>query len=125
MPQVVLITEWISDLYPGFAFGMEWDCFDGVSIDHHCGSSIPSDQDYAKIVAYGAILSPPGPDSDLNDTHWVLCQDTYCDNDGAVPIQSALFYPIGTVRTRTVGGSCDHDEICNGQKTVQDGTPIF
>ena len=111
-------------LHPGFAYNMEWDCYDGRRFSGECGLGIPSSGYYSKIFAYGAQLTPPGPDWRLNDLHWVLCQDGYCASDGAVPIESALFYP-NPVQTRYVDGSCDHNEIYNGSKTVNTGFPIF
>jgi hypothetical protein len=118
------VAQFFVGLYPGFAYNMEWDCYDGRRFSGECGLGIPSSAYYSKIFAYGAQLTPPGPDSTLNTGHWVLCQDGYCASDGAVPIESALFYP-NPVQTRYVDGSCDHDEIYNGSKTVDTGFPIF
>jgi uncharacterized repeat protein (TIGR02543 family) len=111
-------------LYPSFAYNMEWDCYDGTRFSGECGVGIPSSAYYSKIVAYGALLTPPGPDSTLDKGHWVLCQDGYCASDGAVPLESALFYP-NPVQKHYVDGSCDHNEIYNGSKTVDAGSPIF
>lgn len=103
---------------------MDWDCYDGTSFVGGCGLGIPSSTYYSKIFAYGAQLTPPGPDSMLNAGHSALYQDGYTASDGAVPIESALFYP-NPVQTRYVDGSCDHNEIYNGSKTVDTGFPIF
>ena len=118
------LAQYFVGLYYGFAYNMAWDCYDGRRFSGECGLGIPSSVYYSKIVAYGAQLTPPGPDSTLNTGHWVLCQDGYCASDGAVPIESALFYP-NPVQMHYVDGSCDHNEICNGSKTVDTGFPIF
>ena len=47
-------------LHPGFAYNMEWDCFNGVSIDNHCATGIPSSADYSKIIAYGGQITSLG-----------------------------------------------------------------
>jgi sugar lactone lactonase YvrE len=118
-------NEFVYHLYLGFAFNMEWDCYDRVSIDNYCAPGIAPGLFYSKIVAYGAVLDTSlGQNSELNDAHWVLCQDHYCNSDGVVPIESALFYGAPVV-TRQVDGSCDHLQILLGNNTVDNGFPIF
>ena len=116
-------------LHPGFAYNMEWDCFNGVSIDNYCNPGIPSSADYSKIIAYGGQITSwgaiPSQDAELVAPYLVILDNYGYNNDGAVPIQSALFQNATGVRTRQVDGSCDHFEIYSGQKTVNGGTPIF
>ena len=116
-------------LHPGFAYNMEWDCFNGVSIDNYCNSGIPSSADYSKIIAYGGQITTwgliPTQDAELLAPYLVILDNYGYNNDGAVPIQSALFGNASGVRTRQVDGSCDHFQIYSGQSTVNGGTPIF
>ena len=116
-------------LHPGFAYNMEWDCFNGVSIDNYCATGIPSSADYSKIIAYGGQITTwgliPSQDAELVAPYLVILDNYGYNNDGAVPIQSALFQNASGVRTRQVDGSCDHFQIYSGQSTVNGGTPIF
>ena len=116
-------------LHPGFAYNMEWDCFNGVSIDNYCATGIPSSADYSKIIAYGGQITTggliPSQDSELKPPYLLILDNYGYNNDGAVPIQSALFQNASGVRTHQVDGSCDHFQIYSGQSTVNGGTPIF
>jgi hypothetical protein len=116
-------------LHPGFAYNMEWDCFNGVSIDNYCATGIPSSADYSKIIAYGGQITSwgviPSQDAELVAPYLVILDNYGYNNDGAVPIQSALFQNASGVRTRQVDSSCDHFQIYSGQSTVNGGTQIF
>ncbi len=108
---------------------MEWDCFNNVSIDKYCATGIPSSADYSKIIAYGGQITTwgliPSQDAVLVAPYLVILDNYGYNNDGAVPIQSALFQNASGVRTRQVDGSCDHFQIYSGQSKVYGGTPIF
>jgi hypothetical protein len=121
-------VPFFSELGEGFAADMRWDCSDGVVLDSQCGSQIFSETDFSKTVVYAATFTPAIPClQDLCLSHDLLCADGYCTNDGAVPLQSALFNhaPPDGIRRREVAGSCDHNEILNGKSKIQGGVAMF
>jgi sugar lactone lactonase YvrE len=126
-----LLASFIFNLYPGFAYNLKWDGYDGNKINGDQPiSAIPSSQDYSKIIAYcgtvPSVNSIPiqSPDEGLFLTYPIISGYGY-NNDGAVPIGSALFGGVLGIRTRQIDGSCDHFQIYSGQNTVNGGTPTF
>src|SRR5260221_4210431 len=114
-------VTWIKNLAPGFGWNLEWDGYDGNNIN--CDSpisAIPSSQDYSKIVAYGGAITSdsliPSQDAVLKYSYNLIGVYYGYNNDGAVPIGSALFRKANSlnsedgIRARQVDDSCDHDE---------------
>ena len=128
---------WVEGLSPGFGWNLEWDGYDGNNINGDAPiSAIPSSQDYPKIVVYGGAIAsdssiPSQDQNDLKPGYDIISVYHGYNNDGAVPIGSALFRKANSlnsedgIRVRQVDGTCDHREIYSGQKTVNGGTPIF
>ena len=124
------ILHYFDNVNVGFILNLAWDDYDGREF-WFPGPPIPLNEDYSKIIAYGATVTSVTsiplslPDAYLAPPYLILAGPGYgYANDGIVPLKSALF--DGTsVRTRQVDGSCDHYQIYSGQNTVNGGTPIF
>jgi len=116
-------------MIPNFDLDLAWDCVDG-GVYFWCGENFASEAYYSKIDVYGAKATTASGSLEagrvfLSEMGYISGMGIGYDNDGAVPIESAL-YTNQTVKARhLVDGSCDHDQILLGLNTVDGGTPIF
>lgn len=121
-------VKWVGsafyDLNSGIAYDLSWDCYNGLGYFGYCGQGIASSPDYPKIIAYGGKGSSVAAVGNIYKVPFAQILIAGYDNDGVVPLESALFNG-SSVRTRQVNGSCDHSEIYSGSKTVGGGTAIF
>jgi pimeloyl-ACP methyl ester carboxylesterase len=100
IPWFTIDNYWLS---PGFAYNMEWDDYDGNMISDPPIPTIPSSQDFSKIVVYGGAItsdsSIPVQDYLKLDPPFDLIAGFYgYNNDGAVPIGSALFRKANSLK---------------------------